>query len=245
VTSINKKIKAEDLGGNFKELKKYNDEYDKRFYKRIVCQKNNLKKLFGNNGIHFILKSLQRSRHLYLGLFDCLNVSNLTLSFLVTRAHFEVTGSVAYFLWNLTKYYDGKIREKELDSILRALLLGGRTFPEKDKYPHRPDAINVLTQINTADKVFAQVNSGKNLKMFRECYDFLSEACHPNFLGLTFGSEEFDGGTITFQKKIDIGNGYLKTIIPHMLISCAFFFHVYDKSFTQLKENEIIPDLYK
>ena len=125
MTSINKRIKANGLVEDFKQLNQFNDEYDKRFYKRIVFQRKNLKKLFGNNGIHFILKSLQRSRYLYLGLFDCLNVSNLALAFLVTLAQFEVTGSVAYFLLNLNKYYDGRIKEKELDDILGALLLGG------------------------------------------------------------------------------------------------------------------------
>jgi hypothetical protein len=245
VNSINKRIKAYGLIGDFKQLKKYNDEYDKRFYMRVELQKKKLNALTGNNGIHFLQRSLQRSRYLYLGLLSCFEFKNSALSFLATRAHFEVTGSVAYFFWYLNKLYNDKISIKKINDLLGALLLGGKTFPDKIKQPERPDAINVLTQIDTADKVFAEMNKGENIKIFRDCYDFLSEACHPNFLGLVVGSDEFKDGNILFQKKIDFGDNDLNLLVPYMLISCSFFFHVYDKCFKLLEKNEIMPYLYK
>ncbi|OGW24509.1 MAG: hypothetical protein A2X59_00760 [Nitrospirae bacterium GWC2_42_7] len=243
---IRKEIKKAGLNNDFNDLLKYKNKYAERFYKEIRLQKTHSDKLIGNNGIHFILKSLNRSRYLYSGFFSSLEIKNPALSFLSTRAHFEVTGSISYFLWNLKKYYKHEINVDEINNIIGILLLGGKTFPDKFKYPHRPDSLNILTQIDIADKILNEIIEGKEkIKYFRETYDFLSESCHPNFLGLIIGQEECKNGIISFKDDIRFSDKDLPELIPDMISSCELFFSVYDECFTTINKNEILPDLIK
>ena len=240
---INKEIKEKYPSIGFNQLEKYMLSYQERYHSRLVPSKEKPDRLLGQNGINFLLNSLQRSRHIFTGFIDCLNRAHVLLAFLATRTHFETTGSVAYFFRHLRKFYNGKISYEKVDNILYRLSLGGKTYPPKDTHPERPDPINILTQVDAADKLFAEM--GGHNKPFRNCYDFLSELCHPNFLGITMGSEIVERNTVVYSEKFEFKEATFGMLVNYMLVSCGFFFHIYDECFSLIRKNEQIPKLIK
>lgn len=243
---INQEIKDghPELGKDFDTLENLQIEYDERFFTRVNCIKEKPKRLLGHNGIIFLQNSLVRSNNLYLGFINCINNTNRSLSYFAVRAQFEVTGSIAYFLKNLQKFYSKQMSYEEIDGILYKLSLGCRVFPDKNLNSEFPLAISVLKLIDSADIVFKKYGD-KNSKPFRESYDFLSEFCHPNMFGLTIGSEIIEEGIIEFYKKPYLNNSDYGVLLNLNLMSIDYFFHLYDKSFNLIKENEDIPYLEK
>ena len=240
---INKEIREKYPSIGFDQLEKYMLSYQERYYTSSRASKKKPARLLGQNGVTFLLNSLQRSRYIFTGLIDCLNRTHVLLAFLAARAHFETTGSVAYFFRSLRKFYNGKISYEKVDNILYRLSLGGKTYPPKDTHPKRPDPINILTQVDAADKLFFEM--GGDDKSFRSCYDFFSEICHPNFLGIIMGSEIIEKNTVAYSEKLEFKEPDFGMLVNYMLASCGFFFHIYDECFSLVRENEQIPKLIK
>lgn len=231
---------------NYKHLNHFLSSYVQNYYKSLQSKKNKPSRLLGYNGIKLLLTCHQRSKLLFLGTIDCINSTNLAVAFLSVRAHFETTGSVAYFFYYLRSFYNNNISYKELEEILFKLSLAGKTFPDKTRVPERPDPINVLTQIDKADKLFSELPNKNSFKTpFRDCYDFLSEFCHPNLLGLIIGSDIIRPGTIEFYAKPNVKKQDLGILLNYLSSSCTFFFYVYNKAFNLIKEHEEIPILSK
>jgi len=86
---------------------------------------------------------------------------------------------------------------------------------------------------------------GGDNKSFRNCYDFFSEICHPNFLGITMGSEIVEKNTVVYSEKLEFKETDFGMLVNYMLAGCGFFFHIYDKCFSLIRENEQIPKLIK
>lgn len=232
----------------FKRLKKFRKDYKKRYFYMIINKRKRGDRLLGQNSIKFLLLSLQRSRLMFEALLDCLKHKQRAVAYLVVRAHFETTGLVSYFYKHLGRFYNNEIGYDEIDSILRGLTLAGKTFPDKKKQEERniPDAINVLTLIGAADKLFNSISKEKK-NIFRDCYDFLSEFCHPNWLGLTIGSDIVDWNKCIFAKKPTFKKRDLGILVHYLCISSVFFFTIYDKCFAIVKEREVkdMPELLK
>ena len=246
--TIDKEIKERYSGIPFLELEQFMSEYQARFYRQLLPKRKQPDRLFGYNGVNFLLNTLQRSRCIFVGFIDCLNRTHLALAFLAVRAHFESTGGVAFFFRHLSKFYNDEIKFEEVDNILFKLSVGCRSFPEKTTYYDRPDAFNVLTLIEGADKVFVEMGGDKEKNPFRSSYDFLSEFCHPNNLGLTIASDIVKNGvvkTVVYHEKPEINIKDFGVMVNYMLMSSGFFFHVFDKCFSLLKEKEELPDLIK
>lgn len=140
--------------------------------------------------------------------------------------------------------YSKQISYEDLDNILYKLSLGGRVFPDRNLSPEFPEAINILTLIDSTDSDFKEYR-GEDSKPFRESYDFLSEFCHPNLLGLTIGSEIIEEGIIKFCKRPNLNEGDYGVLLNLLIMSIEYFFHLYDKSFNLIKKNEDIPYLEK
>lgn len=240
---IDKEIREKYPSIGFNQLEKYMLSYQERYYTSSHASKKKPARLLGQNGITFLLNSLQRSRYVFTGLIDCLNRTHVLLAFLAARAHLETTGSVAYFCRYLRKFYSGKISYEKVDSILYRLSLGVKTYPPKDTHPKQPDSINILTQVDSADKLLAEM--GGHGKPFRNSYDFLSEICHPNFLGLTIGSEIVEKNVVVYSEKLEFREADFGILVNDMLAGCRFFFHIYDECFSLIGKNEQTPKLIK
>ena len=165
---INKQLIKKYPSIEFIELEKFKLEYQKRYFKYVDFKKEKSKRTLGRNGILFLSKSLGRSRSLFDGFIDCINTTNAIVGFLIVRAHFESTASISYLLNSLYKFYDNEIEYDKINSILSRLSIGGKNYTESRKL-NTPQAINILTQIETADKLFSELLNDKEI--FKDSYD--------------------------------------------------------------------------
>lgn len=165
---------------NLIEIENYKKELESKLNREIRLTENSVsdpgqRLRIGFNGHILINILLLRSLQLTSGLINGLNTDNAVLSFLATRAQFETTGTIAYLYKKLESFYANKIDLNSILIVLDKLLLG---FKQKNIPIVPPEAVNVLTQIDTVDelKIFP-----KNQKKFRSMYESLSEFSHPNY----------------------------------------------------------------
>lgn len=237
-------IKAQHPHFRFEELEQFGEKYDTRYYERVIPIKRKRNQLLGHKGMLFLLQTLVRSKSLFTGFVDCVNHAHVILAYLATRAHFETTGSVAYLLWHLRRYYAGEISQPEVETTLDRLALGAKDPSVKDIHSERIEAVNVLTQMGRTDALFQAVG-GEDQRIFRKCYEFLSEFCHPNVLGLIAGSDVTQDKHMVLYESPQFRGDDFATLINYMLITCRSFFWSYDNCFSLLKDNEQLPDLVK
>jgi hypothetical protein len=130
---INMELKNKFPSVDFSELESYYAEYRSRFYRQITFHERDPKLMLGHNGIKYSLFTLQRSKFLYLGFIENLNLKNATLAFLAARGHLETSSAIGYFFCKLRNYYDGKLLFEEIDDILYKLTLGYKSERDRKK----------------------------------------------------------------------------------------------------------------
>lgn len=247
---INEELKTEFPSVGFSDLESYHSHYRRRFYRQITFHERNPKAMLGHNGIKYLLWTLQRSKFLYLGFVDSLNLNNPTLAFLAARAHLETTSAIAYFFYKLKKYYDGKVTFEEVEDILFRLTLGYKSDRDRKKNREIPEAINVLTMIDIMDKLIIEFSEDSQKDYFasekicRGFYEWLAENCHPNFEGMSVGSET-KGPHVFFSADPELRESDLRLSLSAAEASCRAYFAFYDESFKLLEEREIMPILIK
>lgn len=221
-------------------------EHEARFHKRLVSQKDRPARLLGHNGTVLLLKLITRSLYLLRGFDLAINDANSTTCFLNVRAHWETTGALACFHKWLTKFYRDECTFEELDAKLVKLSLGGRVFPDKDHVGHTniPDSINVMSLIDDLDSQWKTMG-GEITKPFRGEYEFLSEFCHPNFLGNSIGSEMVESGCVEYHYPPILNESEISILLSDLAISLTFFTRFYDNCFSLLEKNEEMPMLHK
>ena len=255
---IRTKVKDEypELSNDFVKLAEFDKNYKKRFYGYIHFDKS--ESFLGYFTTLYLMYSLQKSRDLFRGFIDCINLKNFSLLFLSTRAHLEITGSIAYFLRYLISYYDSKIKFEEIIDLLSRLFEGTKSklLEGTKKYPVSYQAINVLTMLNGADKLFREkkVKLNENvIKIYgifgtepiRCVYELISEFCHPNFPGFIFSVETNEENKLIFRDKLIIDENSLGMALKSIDFSLSFFFSVYDDCFSLLNKNEKMPKMFK
>jgi tetratricopeptide (TPR) repeat protein len=253
---IRTRVKDEypELSNDFVKLAEFDKNYKKRFYKYIYFNYSkgidNFESHLGYIATLYLMYSLQKSRDLFKGFIDCINLKNFNLLFLSTRAHLEITASIAYFLRYLISYYDSKIKYEEIINLLSKLFEGTR------KYPTSYEAINVLTMLDGADKLFREMKKRANYnvvklykilgtEIFRGVYELLSEYCHPNFPGFIYSVETNEKNKFIFSDKLIIDENCLGMVLKSIEISLLSFFSVYDDCFSLLNKNEKMPKMFK
>lgn len=211
-------------------------EHDDRYIKMIKPFTRKPKNLLGRNGLYYLQNVLFRSRVLIEGSIFSLNSENILVTLLATRAHYEITGSLAYFLKKLKSYYEHNITFEQVNETLHKLSIGGKLA---DRPMGTPEAIGVMSMIDAADDLFKQIAKEK-ITVFRESYEYLSEFCHPNHYGVTMGSHLNSIGIVRFDKHPDLKNKYIEPL-GYLTISTGIFIMYYDKILKYLTENEDMP----
>jgi len=233
--------KIKELNEIIDGLKKHDDFY---FYKTSLPAEfddvTDPKNLLGYNTLRYLQLLLYRSKTLIEGSVCSLN-NNCSLSAILSvRAHFETTGCVIFLLRRLNSYYKGNIDFNRLDNDLMSLALGSTTI----QLPEVPSPINVMNLIDSVDEYLSK-NLPKDLdiprKMFRELYEDLCEFCHPNFHGITSGSEIIhEEKSITYNNTGEITKNEF-TFFFRIRTSIFLFLHGYEEVFKLIKNNEIMP----
>lgn len=216
-----------------------NDLESRYISKQITNLPKSKRQIFGQNCLHYIQMALNRSKVLIEGCLIALDNENDLLAMLATRAHFEVTGALAYLLKRLQSFYNGTIDFEKIDEDLFRLTLGSKD----PGLPLAPDPINVMNLIDAADTLFQKI-SGIKGKTYRELYDFLSEICHPNSFGITKGSKVIDNGVIEYEKNKKLLENDLG-FLNFLCITVEDFLMFYDNIFDLIKEGEELPKIIK
>lgn len=217
----------------------YLKEYDCRYIRTIKPQAQRPERLLGQNGLHYIQLALFRSKTLLRGSIESLNNNNALLAILSARAHFEVTGGLAYFYKKLKNFYDEIISYEQLDESLRRLTLGARI----EELTKAPDPISVMSLIDAADDFFKNKIPEK-VSMYRESYEYLSEFCHLNCFGITMGCEINNVGIVRYNDKAVLTEKDF-VFVHYILMSCSSFFRFYDMLYEMLSSKEELPIIIK
>lgn len=237
--NIKIKLIADGFGDEIKRLEKHLIEYENRYIQKLVPQSSKPSRLVGQNGLHYIQLALYRSKLLIYGCISSMNSSNGMLGILSTRAHFEVTGAVAYFYKRLKSFYSSNITHEALDETLNRLTLGGRI----KELERAPDPINVMSLIDAADEYFKKIKKN-GVSMFRSSYDFLSEFCHPNYCGISIGADINKIGVVRYRDILELSKEDL-VFFNYLLMSVNSFLLFYDLIFEMLRDNEELPQIIR
>jgi hypothetical protein len=196
--------------------------------------------------VNFLLSSLVRSNSILQGLSTTLNNHNVLPAYLIVRAHYEVTGGLAFFLKQLQQFKKQVHSEEEFKNILRRMTLGMRKLPDK-KDPRRsrvPVIDNVLDYIDEADRFMKRTFPKVKKHALRDNYDFLSEFCHPNAFGLMLG-RTIAQRTIEYERAPRFSPKHLQTVLSHILPSSSLFLILFDQCWKIVAESFNLPDLHK
>lgn len=226
------------------EIEGFQEEYKKRQYCSIESKTKG--KDFARNVCMLLLCTLNRSFSLYRGAINSLNNSDAIVALLASRAHMESTGVVAYLQIQLQKYYKMEISFDEIDNNVMKLHLGRRSYMDNTEPPHKIDTINVMTLIDSVDKVFFKPmeDKVKHRKIFRNSYEWLSEYCHPNFFGQTLGVVR-DGSKCIFDYNPSLEESEVNEFCLSLCMSCDSLFAMYDECFSLISGHEKMPELLK
>ncbi len=218
------------------EIKTIIEKHDQYYCSMMKPLPKRPQLLLGQNGFHFLQTSLFRSRKLMEGFVLSLNMNNPLVAVLTTRAHFEVTGAVAYFYKKLDSFYKGNIEYERVNEVLQKLTLGVKS---KGNLMHAPDPVNVMSLIDAADELFQKM-SKSNEKIFRAAYDDLSEICHPNSFGSILSADVNSDGLVKYKNKDEILT--IKWFHIHdFSITISSFMYFYENARRLIEANEEIP----
>jgi hypothetical protein len=175
-------------------------KFDGRFIDRIKAHG-----LTFENRLHWNLRVLAnctvlRNLSLLRGILLAVNDRNLPTALVVTRAHFETTGTLAYLSLELLKFRQGQVDSAKLRQIVRALAFGSRVDFEDDLPREQP--INVLTQIEAVDKLGGQ-GVLETFGNYREGYNLLCEYSHPNSSALILGMKAEGPFDVSFGDPVE------------------------------------------
>lgn len=221
------------------ELESLFMKYEERYPRRYIS-KGTARRQLGHHAANLLLTSLSRARLLTATTIHCVNGGLAPGMYLSTRAHWEMAGLAAHVLIALRRLYAGESSEAEIESTLRRLALGRRWEIPTDM-GEDVSAINALTLVGSAAKLLKQDDVEKYV---RDCYDFLSEHCHPNLFGRLAGVTIVEGtGRIEFAAAFTISSLDISTCFRMGLPSHGIFIYAYDECFRLLNEHEEMPTI--
>ena len=140
---------------------------------------------------------MRRAHLLILTQVHCVNGGLVPGLMLAARAHFEMTGLLAYLLRQTERFFATEIRRAELATTLYRLNFDRRHGLESLPSGITPDevkAVSAVTYVDAVDRFLGLTGA------FRDAYEWLSEFCHPNGYGrvihmeITGAAVDFDNG---------------------------------------------------
>lgn len=226
---------------DFAELKDIFSQHEGLRYKELVSPEERPERLLGINGIHLLLKFLERSYDLLEGSIDTYSRHKTLQFYILVRSHFETTANLGYFLSNLRKFYNNEITVERIDEVVGKLSVGSRKKSPDNSDLVMPDSVSVLTTIDVVDKLL-----DRDINMFRNSYDTLSEFSHPNFFGISYKTKvSVEQGNVLFLSDRDSFERFAKGGLPKLLITANVFMMFYREAYSLIEKNETMPKLIK
>lgn len=227
-----------------RKLKEFLKQHSSLMYEQLISPEERPASLVGVNGIHLLLKLLERSNDLLHDSIEAHRGNRTLLLYLTVRAHYETTANLCFFLKNLRQFYQQEIDDNKINEVIKKLSVGGRDKPEWHGILEVPDPISIMSAIDSVDDLLKK--AGTTEKIIRSSYDFISEFCHPNFFGAAYKTKvDLESGTVTFLTDSESFKIYSQSARLKLLISCNVFLTFYKEAFSVLEKNEIIPTLVR
>jgi hypothetical protein len=174
------------------------------------------------------LSALASARQLAWSIVHAINGRLAPALFLATRAHFEVTGLVAYLLLRLRKHRAGQLSGGDFELLLDQLFLGRLHGLDQLDEPlaARVKAIRVGKLVAAVDEI---VELPEAHRLFKDSWDWLSEFCHPNSFARFAAGFQLRGRTVTFTPEPHLMAMDVGAAVGHGAISHTMFFHCFEE----------------
>lgn len=121
---------------------------------------------------------LHRAERLLVSSGTMLVENNVYGLALMVRGHYEATAMLGYFCDRLDALAFKNISPEEFGNNVATAILSAR----HSQFSRAPDPLNILSCIDKTDRYLDKNFFKSRNKMLRDCYDWLSEFSHPNFL---------------------------------------------------------------
>jgi len=165
---------AESLDSTFREMIAFRRPIVKYGNPKIISEKRRAQKnleVLTQGLLHRSVNLLRASP----AMVEQANVHGLAL---LTRGQLEATAQLGYFCGQLVSLKNGHISFVQFHERL-AFTLMGASHPF---FERAPKPVNILTCIDRADRHFQSHHENDASGIIRDCYSWLSDYCHPNFL---------------------------------------------------------------
>jgi hypothetical protein len=175
---------------------------------------------------------LHRSERLLAGAGSMLLENNIYGLALIVRGHYEATAVLGYVCDRLQSLKAGNISFDDFALNIAYEVLGAK-HEQFAKAPHPP---NILTCIEKADR-YLDARFKKNCGMLRDCYNWLSDFAHPNFLSncSAFTVDKVNRRFV-FRHEGDIQESDFELMV-YLEISAGLFIHLFDDCSQRMAEN--------
>lgn len=219
---------------NIVEIEKFIGQLKIRTTSFQLPIKTDSRELLASNALCLLCKVLNYSINLNSGILELYKVNNIFPTIMLIRTNYEAAGVLGNLHEKMSKYYNEHLSLEDYNALLRRYLLGSKTLniPECEV----PTPINVLNGIDSIDKWMSQ-NENSTEDIIRDCYNYLSEFCHPNFHGLSIGTA-FNEGFIQPKSYEEISILHSNDFFKYLQISNIIMLDFSDKILKILNANE-------
>lgn len=220
----------------WKEAKKFLDKFNsiKSFPAFTFSGK---KSLHAVKSYHHIMRLIfLRAKHLNKALMEAIEKNNSYVSFVLLKAYWENVAMLGY----MYVVAENLLAKNDYPSLLDWVTkhaLGGKNYPSDEMLQNKGlkreefQQTNLLTWMEKMDKDFNRnVGKGKKISEFEKLYnEFIAEAGHSTFLGLSLCEEkQNDGSIIPLVDKTYQYNDDAMTL-NHFSLCNIYFFYYWDR----------------
>ena len=159
---------------------------------------------------------------------------------ITTRNHYEVTGTLAYLLKSLRKYWNGEIDSNAMLEVQKQLMLGVGPEVRKEFSGIDIKAVHCNARVKAVDEI--DPHDGDK-EMFWKFYGWLSEYAHFNYDTNTMTLRYFVDGSVCFY---DYDKVILETakLLRHLTVSAHKFEIFHSEATHILSHKEKMPGLF-
>ena len=175
---------------------------------------------------------LHRAERLLAGAGSMLLENNIYGLALIVRGHYEATAVLGYVCDRLKSLKAGNISFADFALNIAYEVLGAR----HEQFAKAPNPPNILTCIEKADR-YLDTRFKKKCGMLRDCYNWLSDFAHPNFLSncSAFTVDKLNCRFV-FRHEGDIQESDFELMV-YLEMSAGLFIHLFDDCSQRMAEN--------
>jgi hypothetical protein len=202
----------------------------------VIADQSEPKKRTASNCLVLQQALLHRAERLLAGAGTMLLESNVYGLALIVRGHYEATAVLGYVCNRLDSLKAGNIPFEDFALNVAVAVLGAR----HEQFAQAPNPPNIMTCIERADRYLDTHCFKKKTGMLLDCYNWLSEFAHPNFLSNASAyTLDIPNRRFVFRHEGDIQESDFQ-LITYLDISAGLFVQLFDDYLRLLTENGLI-----